>query len=138
MKSLQKFIYESEETSKPINAFIILKPEFLEYQQEWLDKIMDSGWTVKEMIELTLSPNQAKRLYKMHCDEDWFKDLCDYMASGPCVCAICHKDCKKPIKDMKQIKYYFRDKYGKDEMKNMMHSSDSLKNVEREKNIIFK
>ena len=138
MKSLLKFINESEFADDYINAFVILKPEFLEYLNEWEDKILTSGWTIEDSIELTLSLDQAKALYKMHCDKPFFKDLCKYMASGPCIIAICHKECDKPIKDMKQIKYYFRDKYGKDEMRNMMHSSDSIKNVRREKNIFFK
>ena len=38
---------------------------------------------------------------------------------------------------MKEIKHHFRDKYGKDEMKNCMHSSDSLDNVKRESKIIL-
>ena len=38
---------------------------------------------------------------------------------------------------MKEIKHHFRDKYGKDDMKNCMHSSDSLENVQREGKIIF-
>ena len=42
-----------------------------------------------------------------------------------------------PIKKMDEIKDHFRDKYGKDEMKNVMHSSDSKENVMREAKIIF-
>ena len=38
---------------------------------------------------------------------------------------------------MKEIKQHFRDKYGKSEMKNCMHSSDSLENVQKEGRIIF-
>ena len=46
--------------------------------------------------------------------------------------------CKDPIKDLKKVKDEVRDKYGKDDMKNCMHSSDSKENVEREADICFK
>ena len=38
---------------------------------------------------------------------------------------------------MKKLKDKARDAWGKSEMKNAMHSSDSLKNVERESKIVF-
>ena len=38
----------------------------------------------------------------------------------------------------KKVKDEVRDKYGKDDMKNCMHSSDSKENVEREADICFK
>ena len=38
---------------------------------------------------------------------------------------------------MKDIKHHFIDKYGKSEMKNCMHSSDSLDHVQKEGKIIF-
>jgi nucleoside diphosphate kinase len=60
------------------------------------------------------------------------------MSSEDCLCCICHKDCEDPVKDMKSLKDTVRDRWGKSEMKNAMHSSDSLKNVNREKEIIFK
>ena len=38
---------------------------------------------------------------------------------------------------MKTLKDKVRKAWGKDEMKNAMHSSDSLENVKREKNLVF-
>ena len=134
MKTLYDFILESLKES---NAFIILKPEFLEYEQKWYDAIIENGWEIQDRIEIHLSLDQAKNLYKSLCDKPFFNDLCKYMSSGPCICAKCYKDCDNPIKEMKQIKYKFRDLYGKKKKKNVMHSSDSLKNVNREAKIIF-
>ena len=42
-----------------------------------------------------------------------------------------------PIELMDKIKDHFRNKYGKDDMKNVMHSSDSLEHVQKEGKIIF-
>ena len=67
--------------------------------------------------------------------KDFYKDLCDYMSSGECLCCSCHKDCEDPIEDMKKLKDKVRENWGKDEMKNGMHSSDSLENVNRESKI---
>ena len=39
---------------------------------------------------------------------------------------------------MDKLKDKVRDMWGKSEMRNAMHSSDSLKNVKRETKIIFK
>lgn len=133
MISLEDFIImESNWAYDDCNGFAILKPEFLDHEDEWKKMITDQGWEIKNHLKFQMSNSQAKDLYKCHCDEPWFNELCNYMSSGPCICAICHKKCDNPIKDMKDIKHEFRDKYGKDEMRNGMHSSDSLKNVQRE------
>ena len=134
MKTLIQFI---KEQSAELNAFVILKPEFLKYEQQWLDMLTNNDWQIIQKKKLKLTHDQAEELYKMHKDKDFYKDLCDYMSSGDCICCTCHKDCKDPIKEMKKLKDKARDTWGKSEMKNAMHSSDSLKNVERESKIVF-
>ena len=134
MKTLIQFI---KEQSAELNAFVILKPEFLKYEQQWLDMLTNNDWQIVQKKKLKLTHEQAEELYKMHKDKDFYKDLCDYMSSDDCICCTCHKDCKDPIKEMKKLKDKARDAWGKSEMKNAMHSSDSLKNVERESKIVF-
>ena len=134
MKTLIQFI---KEQSAELNAFVILKPEFLKYEQQWLDMLTNNDWQIIQKKKLKLTHEQAEELYKMHKDKDFYKDLCDYMSSDDCICCTCHKDCKDPINEMKKLKDKARDTWGKSEMKNAMHSSDSLKNVERESKIVF-
>lgn len=134
MKTLIQFI---KEQSAELNAFVILKPEFLKYEQQWLDMLTNNDWQIIQKKKLKLTHEQAEELYKMHKDKDFYKDLCDYMSSDDCICCACHKDCKDPINEMKKLKDKARDAWGKSEMKNAMHSSDSLKNVERESKIVF-
>ena len=134
MKTLIRFI---KEQSAELNAFVILKPEFLKYEQQWLDMLTNNDWQIIQKKKLKLTHEQAEELYKMHKDKDFYKDLCDYMSSDDCICCTCHKDCKDPINEMKKLKDKARDAWGKSEMKNAMHSSDSLKNVERESKIVF-
>lgn len=134
MKTLTQFI---KEQSAELNAFVILKPEFLKYEQQWLDMLMNNDWQIIQKKKLKLTHEQAEELYKMHKDKDFYKDLCNYMSSDDCICCTCHKDCGDPIKEMKKLKDKARDTWGKSEMKNAMHSSDSLENVERESKIVF-
>lgn len=134
MKTFTQFI---KEQNAGLNAFVILKPEFLKYEQQWLDMLKNNDWQIIQKKKLKLTHEQAEELYKMHKDKDFYKDLCNYMSSDDCICCTCHKDCGDPIKEMKKLKDKARDAWGKSEMKNAMHSSDSLENVERESKVVF-
>lgn len=132
MKLFSEFIKEN--TLQP-NAFIILKPEFINNDQEWKEMIKNKGWEFITSEQKTLSLDQAEDLYIMHKDKDFYNDLCKYMSSGECICADCYKNCKDPIEDMNKLKEHVRKKWGINDMKNAMHSSDSIDNVNRESNI---
>jgi nucleoside-diphosphate kinase len=136
MKSLLQFILESSDNLE-LNGFCILKPEFLEHEEDFLALLQNNGWQIVQKKKLLLNKEQSKELYNPHKDKDFYKDLCDYMSSGECLCCSCHKNCEDPIEDMKKLKDKVRKNWGKDEMKNGMHSSDSLENVNRESKIIF-
>ena len=135
MKSLVQYIKESQ---LEMNGFVILKPEFLEWEEPWLDLLKNKGWQIIQKKKCQLSNDQCKELYKMHKDKPFYDDLCKYMSSDECICCSCYKKCDNPIKEMKDIKNIVREKWGIDDMKNAMHSSDSLENVNRENNIIMK
>ena len=134
MKTFTQLINESNDE---LNAFVILKPEFLKYEQQWLDMLKNDGWQIIQKKKLKLTHDQAEELYKMHKGKDFYKDLCNYMSSDDCICCTCHKDCGDPIKEMKNLKDKARDAWGKSEMKNAIHSSDSLENVECESKVVF-
>lgn len=134
MKSLLQFILESSDNLE-LNGFVILKPGFLDHKDDFLALLKNNGWDIIQQTECQLSKEQAEELYNPHKDKDFYKDLCDYMCSGKCLCCLCHKNCEDPIENMKKLKDKVRKNWGKDEMKNGMHSSDSLKNVNRESKI---
>ena len=125
------------ENANTINGFVILKPEFLDHEEEFIKLLNNNGWDVIQKQKRTLTGDEAGELYKMHKDKDFYKDLCKYMSSGDCLCCMCYKDCKDPIKDMDALKDKVRKTWGKDDMKNAMHSSDSLQNALRESKIVF-
>ena len=136
MKSLTNYICEA--MRKKFNGFAILKPEFLDVQDDFEDMLEDAGWDIINYKTIKMNLDEARDLYKVHEKEDFYDDLCHYMSSGNCIAYKLYKDCKDPIKDLKKVKDEVRDKYGKDDMKNCMHSSDSKENVEREAEICFK
>lgn len=135
MKTLTTFINEQQVKDDKINGFVILKPGFMEYENEF-DKLLNlNGWNIVNKKKKCLTQKQAQDLYLPKRDESYYNTLCDYMSSGDCICMTCHKKCDDPIKDMAEFKEGIRDQWAKNEMKNAMHSSDSLENVVRESSI---
>lgn len=127
----------SEKHTDVINGFVILKPGFLSHESDFLTLLSNNGWRILQKKRGTLTQEQAEALYFMHKDKDFYNNLCDYMSSGDSLSCSCQKDCNNPIKDMSTLKDKVRYQWGEDDMKNAMHSSDSIDNVERESNIVF-
>lgn len=135
MKTLSTFISESLD---PQREFVILKPEFIDKDRDFEELLNNHGWKVIQKKKQTLSKEKAEKLYAMHRHKPFYDALINYMSSGPCVCYSVFTDDKTkkdPIKDMSKIKDEVRKVWGKDDMKNAMHSSDSPENVIREINI---
>ena len=52
MTSLQDFIIkESEWAYDKCNGFAILKPEFLDHEDEWIHMLTDQGWTIENHLK---------------------------------------------------------------------------------------
>lgn len=135
MKTLSSFISESLDSQR---EFVILKPEFTDKDRDFEELLNNHGWKVIQKKKQTLTKEKAEKLYAMHKHKPFYDALINYMSSGPCICYSVFTDDKTkkdPIKDMSRIKDEVRKVWGKDDMKNAMHSSDSEDNVERETNI---
>lgn len=134
MKSLIQYI---KEALGEVNGFCILKPEFLEHEFEFDELLKNNNWQIVQKTKKTLSLPEAQELYISKAKEDYYEDLCIYMASDECIAYMLYKDCEDPIKDLEKLKNKVRKTWGKDDMKNAMHSSDSKENVEREYKLIL-
>lgn len=132
MKQFSQFLLES---SNEPNAFVILKPGFTSYEDQFRNLLKLNGWRIRRSVKKTLSRQKALELYEPHKDKSFYQTLCDYMSSGDCICMTCYKDCADPIKEMSEFKDKIRAEWAKDDMKNAMHSSDSMENVKRESKI---
>ena len=130
MKSLVEFIAESQNKRE----FMIIKPEFLQYRNEILEFLKQHNIIPIQELRKTLTLSEAKKLYKPHSKEDFYENLCKYMSSGDSIGFIL---CNFGNNDLLELKDEIRDKYGVDEMRNVVHSSDSGLNVHRESKIYF-
>lgn len=130
MKSLTDFILEQQNKKE----FIIIKPGFLDLKNEILEFLKQHKIIPIREERKTLSLKEAKKLYKMHSEEDFYEDLCKYMSEADTIGILL---CNYGNDDMCKLKDEIREKYGKDEMQNCIHSSDSGLNVYRESKIYF-
>ena len=132
MKGLTNFVNEAIANKK---EFIVIKPEFTHLKNEIIKFLLNNGILVREELTRVLSREDARLLYSPHKDEPFYKDLVDYMCSGESIGLNCTNFGGR---DMKDIKDQAREKWGKDEMKNCLHSSDNSANVARESRIYFR
>lgn len=114
--------------------FVIIKPEFEKYRDEILDYLINNGLVISKVLKRRLSLDKAALLYIPHSDKDFYWDLCEYMSSGDSIGYLLYNPNKV---DILKLKDEIRKVYGKDDMRNAIHSSDSKKNVKRESNIYF-
>lgn len=136
MKSFKTIIEKKAIENNTPNGFCILKPEFVdEYEEDFDNLLHHYGWNIINKKRVRLTPDQASKLYVNLEQKPFYPDLVDYMSSGDCICCSCRGNFKDPIKEMCDLKTHVREMWGKDEMKNAMHCSDSLDNVIRECNI---
>lgn len=130
MKGLVEYITEHENKKE----FMIIKPGFLDYRNDILEFLKEHKIIPVRELRKTLLLSESKKLYKIHAKEDFYEDLCKYMSSGD---SIGFMLCNYGDSDMLKLKDEIREKYGIDEMKNAIHSSDSGLNVYRESKIYF-
>lgn len=117
-------------------CFMVIKPEFLNRSQEILQKITDSGLVIDKIKTKTLTKPEARRLYLVHKDKDFYKPLVEYMCSGMSTGLILKfrdsGDTRDILKVAGEIKEYFREKYEVSKRKNVMHSTDTKDRLEKE------
>lgn len=121
----------------PNYEFMVIKPGFTHLVGKILEILTKNGFLVIKQVERQLTIDAAKKLYISHKNEDFYKDLCKYMSSGPSIGLLLSNT---KHKDLSKIKDEIREKYGEDEMRNCVHSSDSKEsqtNVTRESKIYF-
>ena len=134
MKTLIEYITESVSSE----VFVVLKPGALDLAQTVIERFAQDGWKMKKTTTKQLLLSEAKRLYYVHKKEDFYKDLCEYMSSAPSRAFIFAKEgAKVPFKEVAAIKEEIREKYGESEMRNVLHSSDSAKNMAKEMCVYF-
>lgn len=121
-------------------VFVVIKPGSLQYTNNVIDKLKEIGWSVEKTKVKLLTLKEAKQLYLVHKEEEFYKDLCKYMSSDISRAFIFCKDGEPNEKDFEEIskvKDEIRKEFGESDMRNVMHSSDSQEAMNNEARIYF-
>lgn len=128
-------------------TFTMIKPDATSkgYTGAILDQIIKAGFSVKAMKWIHLSPAQAGTFYEVHKERPFYKELVDFMSSGPIVAAILEKD--NAVADFRTLigatnpaqaeEGTIRKKFAASIGENAVHGSDSDENAAIEGNFFF-
>ena len=107
--------------------------------------IQEAGFAVNAMKLTKLDQDTAGKFYAVHKERPFYKDLCDYMSSGPIVAMILTKE--NAVTDFRKLigatnpkdaeEGTIRKLYAKSIEANAVHGSDSDENAEVEGNFFF-
>ena len=67
-----------------------------------IDKIIESGFTIRAMKLTQLTLEDASRFYEVHKERSFYGELVEYMTSGPIVAAILEKDKREKQRKMQK------------------------------------
>lgn len=110
-----------------------------------LADIANAGFRIKAMKLTQLSRRDAELFYAVHKERPFFKDLVDFMISGPIVAAVLEKE--NAIEEFRNLigatnpkdaaEGTIRNKYAESIEANAIHGSDSDENAIIESNFHF-
>lgn len=122
----------------PKEVFVVVKPGFIDKANQIIDKFARKGFVFKQMRTKQLTMGEAKRMYYVHKDEDFYYGLCKYMSSAPCLGIMFDASgIEDPFKITDELKDQIRKQFGEDEMRNCLHSSDNVENMKKESSVFF-
>ena len=125
----------------------MIKPEAVRngHTGNILAKINEGGFGLVAMKYLKLTQEQAEKFYEVHQERPFYKDLVDFMSSGPIVAAILKKD-----NAVEEYRRYIgstnpkdaapgtiRALYGTSIQANAVHGSDRDENAIKEAEFVF-
>ncbi|TWR30308.1 nucleoside-diphosphate kinase [Mucilaginibacter pallidiroseus] len=132
---------------KTNRTFTMIKPDAVAngHIGAILDHITKAGFKIIALKYTSLTPEKAGEFYAVHQERGFFKDLVNFMSSGPIVAAILEKD--NAIADFRTLigatdpakadKGTIRNLFAKSIDANAVHGSDSDENAEIEGNFFF-
>lgn len=128
-------------------TFTMIKPDAVKngHIGNILNKITEAGFAIKAMKYTYLTPERAGQFYEVHKERSFYKELVDFMSSGPIVAAILEKD--HAVEDFRKLigatdpqkaePGTIRNLYAKSIDANAIHGSDSDENAAIEGNFFF-
>ena len=126
----------------------IIKPDAVERNLEEKIKSFFEHKNLKilKSKKVKITKEEAEEFYKVHQTKSFYKDLCNYLSSGPIIIMILegeeavskNRELMGNTDPLKAEKGTLRKMYGLSIDKNSVHGSDSLKNAKMEINFFFK
>lgn len=128
-------------------TFTMLKPDAVKnnYTGKILDQILQTGFNLKAMKYIWLTPEQAGSFYAIHKERPFYNDLVSFMSSGPIVAAVLEKS--NAVEDFRKLigatdpqkaePGTIRNLYAKSIDANAVHGSDSDENAQIEAGFFF-
>ena len=126
----------------------IIKPDAVErnLDKEIKEMFLKNGFKILKEKKIQIEKSEAEKFYKVHETKPFYKDLCEYLSSGPIIVMILEKDnaiaANRELMgatDPKNAKEgTIRKKYGISIDKNSVHGSDSIENAKIEIDFFFK
>ena len=126
----------------------IIKPDAVERNLEEKIKSFFKHKNLKilKSKKVKITKEEAEEFYKVHQTKSFYKDLCNYLSSGPIIIMILegeeavskNRELIGNTDPLKAEKGTLRKMYGLSIDKNSVHGSDSLKNAKAEINFFFK
>ena len=80
----------------------ILKPDCVKKGLigEVTKRIQEAGFRIVAMKMMQLTPITAGGFYAVHKERPFYRELCDFMSSGPCVPMVLEKKMQYPILEL--------------------------------------
>lgn len=117
----------------------IIKPDAVKkkYIGQIITKITEAGFRIKAMKMVHLTKNSAEGFYEVHKGRPFFRDLVDFMTSGPCIPIALEKE--NAVADFRKLigatdpadaeAGTIRKLYAANKGENAIHGSDSDENA---------
>lgn len=128
-------------------TFAIIKPDAVAAKNSGkiIDIIEANGFDIVAIKKLTISKYQAEAFYEVHKDKSFYKELIDYITSGPVIIMVLSKEnsvigwrnLMGTTDPLKAEQGTIRKMFGTSIGSNAVHGSDSLENAKREIGLFF-
>jgi len=134
------------------STFCLFKPDVVskKNEQRVLRRIRDAGFNVADQAQLTFTKPQAKAFLSDYIEHDQFKDMVEFLCSGPSVAIVLEKKHCDVVEELqllsgpedpavarKKQPDSLRALFGSDVVKNGVHISASHHDAAREIQLIF-
>ena len=128
-------------------TFSMIKPDAVQKKHVGgiISMIEAAGFTIQAMKHTQLTPEAAAKFYEVHKERPFYKDMCDFVASGPVVAMVLEKE--NAVADFRKLlgatnpaeaeEGTIRKNFGESIDHNAVHGSDADETAAVEANFFF-